>query len=134
VSRMAIVLALAGLMAVPAVAGAASASVTVIGTQTSLHQKGKAVTFTETLRIGRKLVGRDTINCTGVSGNIFNCKGKYTLSNGTISVAGRVNQARPNNQIAITGGTGSYAGGTGTLKLHDIGTSDRTQETFTFAS
>jgi hypothetical protein len=133
-SRIALVLALAGLMALPAVAGAAANSVTVVGTQTSLSQKGNSVTFTESLRLGNKSAGRDKVTCTGVSGSIYDCRGRYTFSNGTITVAGRINQTHPNNQIRITGGAGSYAGATGTLKLHDIGKTNRTQETFTFTS
>jgi Allene oxide cyclase barrel like domain len=135
VPRIAVVLALTGLMAVPAVAGAAAANtVTVVGSQTSLHQSGNSVTFTETLRLGRNAVGTDKVTCNGVSGNIYNCRAKYTLSNGTITAAGRYNQARVNNQIRITGGTGAYAGATGALKLHNIGRTNRTQETFVFAS
>jgi Allene oxide cyclase barrel like domain len=135
VPRIAAVLALMGLMAVPAVAGAAASNtVTVVGTQTSLHQSGNSVTFTETLRLGRRVVGTDKVTCNGVSGNSYNCRAKFTLSNGTITAAGRYNQARVNNQIRITGGTASYAGATGVLKLHDIGKSIRTQETFVFAS
>jgi hypothetical protein len=106
VPRIAVVLALMGLLAVPAVAGAAPANtVTVVGTQTSLHQSGNSVTFTETLRLGRRVVGSDKVTCNGVSGNIYNCRAKFTLSNGTITAAGRYNQARVNNQIRITGGT-----------------------------
>lgn len=128
--RIAIVVVLCGLMALPAVASAADV-VVLNATTTSQTQKGKTVTFVESLKLGRKNIGVDRIVCNQVSRAVYNCHGRYTFSNGTISVAGRVRPGARNNQVRVTGGTKTYAGAGGVLKLHNID-NIHTRETFVF--
>jgi hypothetical protein len=125
-----VVVALAGLMALPAVA-AASDIVVLNATTTSQTQKGKKVTFVESLKLGKKNAGVDRIVCTVISGANYNCRGTYTFSNGTITVAGRVNARARNNQVRVTGGTKTYKTAGGVLKLHTID-NIHTRETFEF--
>jgi hypothetical protein len=132
-SGIAVVLVVASLVAVPAVAGAASNSVTLIGTKTSQHQHGKSLSFTENLNLDDTPAAVDKITCNQVSGAVFNCRGRYVLPDGTISVAGRINTASADNQVRITGGTKAYVGAGGTLRLHILDRK-RTRETFTFGS
>jgi hypothetical protein len=132
-SRTALVLAAAGLMVLPALAGAKPASFTVVGTQTAIHQKGAKINFTETLRQGSKVVGTDVVACTQTSNTILQCRGVFQLQGGTLVVSGKDNVSKVNNTIGITGGSGRYAGARGQLKLHSIGKTDRTQETFQFS-
>jgi len=130
VRRIAIVVAVCGMFVVPAVA--AGADVVVLqATTTSQTQKGKTVTFIESLRLGRKMIGVDRVVCKQVRGTIYSCNGLYTFNNGTITVAGRVDPTKQNNQVRVTGGTKAYAGAGGVLKLHTID-SRRTRETFVF--
>ncbi len=129
--RIAIVVVLCGLMALPAVASAAADIVVLNATTTSQTQKGKTVTFLESLKLGRKNVGTDRIVCNQVRRSIYNCRGVYTFSNGTISVAGRVASGARNNQVRVTGGTKTYAGAGGVLKLHNVD-NIHTRETFVF--
>jgi hypothetical protein len=135
VSRIALFLAVAGLTIVPAIAGAAPPSLTVVGTQITIHQSGKTVTFTETLRLRSRLVGGNAVTCTLISGkSIYRCHALYTFSRGTVIASGKVDKANPNNHLFISGGTGVYDGAKGNLALHDIGKTNRTRETFNFTS
>jgi len=130
VRRIAIVAALCGMLALPTLASGADV-VTLMATTLSQTVKGKTVTFVETLRLGRKTAGVDRIVCRQIRGSVYNCTGRYTFSNGTITVAGRVNPKKVNNQVRVTGGTKTYVGAGGVLKLHTIDNL-HTRETFVF--
>src|SRR5262249_41749512 len=130
VHRIAIVVALCGMFALPTVASAADV-VTLLATTTSQTQKGKTVTFVESLKLGRKTIGVDRIVCNQVRGTIYHCPPTYRLSSGPSTVAGRVNPEKVDNQVRVTGGTKSYKNAGGVLKLHTID-ARRTRETFVF--
>jgi hypothetical protein len=75
---------------------------------------------------GEKRLGRVSSVCVSTDrrGQAMQCTGALTLPDGTIMLEG------PGNPLAITGGTGAYAGARGTAEGHDH--DGRTTLTVTF--
>ncbi len=125
--------ALTGALVFPLAAAAASpAPIRAIATQTSSTQKGKHQTLTEALRAGGEVIGHDRIACLTLTQASMKCTAVFTLPKGQVKVAGTVHFDKPMSKLAITGGTGAYAGATGTLALR-FGAGNKTTETFTFS-
>src|SRR4029079_8094758 len=67
---------------------------------------------------GGKAVGRGTVTCTQVNpaGTQYTCSGVNHFTGGDLTTAGIFSPLAKSFSLAITGGTGAYAGARGTLK------------------
>jgi hypothetical protein len=132
VIRCASVLALAGALIIPVAAIAATpANISAVATQTSSHQAGKLLTFTETLRTAGKVIGHDKVACTTISKSAIACHGVFTFATGKVSVKGVVSFAKKTNTLPITSGSGAYASVKGSLTLKNL-TQTTTTQVFKF--
>jgi hypothetical protein len=93
-------------------------------------RQGKVLTSKETLYESGKVVGQDVSRCTETPSSRLQCRGTYTLHNGTIRFAGTIGFG--NNRIPITGGTGTYRGAHGTVSTIFNKTETRATETLMF--
>jgi hypothetical protein len=132
--RPVLALALAGAVVAPVAASAASAPapIAAIATQTSSKQSGKTQRFTEVLRVKGKVVGKDAITCVQLTQATMKCAAVFTFTSGKVNVAGTVHFDKPSSKLAITGGTGTYAGAGGALTLK-FPSDTKTIETFSFS-
>jgi hypothetical protein len=82
---------------------------------------GDAVIFTEDLRAKGHKVGGNYGVCTWVVGSIAQCEATLQLDGGKVVAAGTYDFAAPRAvTLAVTGGTGSYRGSRGTLRLKHL--------------
>lgn len=117
--RSCFALALASTFVLPATAAlAAPAPITAIATQTSHKTVGKAQTFSETLRVGGKVIGTDKITCARQTKTVAKCSGVFTLGKGQIMVSGNLYANKKTDSLAIVGGTGTYKGAKGVFTVH----------------
>ena len=130
--RALLVLVAAGALAVPAVASATPSTFTAQAYQTSDTHSGNTQHFSETLKVGGKVAGHDTITCKAVSATRAQCTATFTFATGTFMVSGPINPAKARNTIPIVGGTGSYKGARGMLHL-DFLSATRAVETYAFS-
>ncbi len=72
--------------------------------------------------------GRAYVSCTAVTASVNLCHAAYVLKGGQIDVQVAVTGTPTGDTLAVTGGTGSYAGVTGWARAVDTGpdTGDRT--------
>ncbi|MDX6707504.1 MAG: hypothetical protein QOF69_3515 [Solirubrobacteraceae bacterium] len=83
---------------------------------------GDRFAFTNDDFAGHKKVGRDQISCMAVSGSSAQCSASFLLHRGVIEAAG----ALPLNKnpkvvvLAITGGTGRFAGARGFIRSTEL--------------
>jgi hypothetical protein len=73
---------------------------------------GDIAIVTRNLSQGGKRVGKLRLACLFTTASSNHCTGSAALAGGTLEVAG-VSNPQPTTQIAITGGTGKYAGARG---------------------
>lgn len=87
---------------------------------------GDLLAFTQTLTRDGKPAGQVHVTAVGVDHkrHLSEATGTITLSNGTIQIAGIVTM-KPTFTLTVTGGTGTYAGNSGTL---DFDASDNVQK------
>jgi hypothetical protein len=114
---LALGLAVAALAPATALAAPGGTGFTLQATQTARKITSTKQTFAETLRMGGKVVGHDQISCVPKSVGVGVCKATFTLTNGTITVAGLVHETTVTSKVPVTGGTGRYKGAGGTLSL-----------------
>jgi hypothetical protein len=114
---LALGLAVAALAPASALAAPDATGFTLQATQTARKITATQQTFAETLRIGGKVVGHDAISCLVKSPGVGTCKATFTLTNGTITVAGLVHETTATSKLPVTGGSGRYKGARGTLTL-----------------
>lgn len=129
----------AGLAALATAAALATTS-TAQSSSTTLHLVGhaqKSVGFFPTGRprsgaragFGDKVTGDETGTDTGVCTEIRSrllCSIEVRLSKGTLSLQGLLPQRSTRNPVAVTGGTGAYAGARGVAVVTDTGPSTTT--------
>jgi hypothetical protein len=83
---------------------------------------GDAFSFTDDLRQDGDLVGTSEGTCTVLPENAISCAATFTFAGGTVRASGPVDEGEDEtapSTIAITGGTGDYAGISGTLTILD---------------
>jgi hypothetical protein len=129
--RAILVLAAAGALVLPGVAAAKPATFTAQAFQTSFTHAGTTQRFSETLKVGGKVVGHDKIVCKAVSAASAQCAATFTFANGSFSVAGPLSPSKAKNDLPIVGGTGGYKGAKGVLHL-DFLSATRAVETYAF--
>jgi allene oxide cyclase len=78
---------------------------------------------------GQTRLGRSYLTCTFAGASLLNCRGTVVLRDGQITVQG-VARDEPATTIAVTGGTGRYAGARGTMAVRDEGARERATLTF----
>ena len=124
------VLAAAGVTAAIFITGSASGSaaktITFVHVQTSFSapdnrtrppRGGDRFTFTNDDLAGGKKIGHDQISCIAVSPHSAQCSATFLLRDGEIAAAGAL-PLNPTPKVvilAITGGTGDFAGAHGSL-------------------
>jgi hypothetical protein len=81
---------------------------------------GDSVYFTERLLESGKRVGRTEITCSFYSENAGRCFGTLKLPGGTIE-AGGTDLSGKSFAVAIFGGTGRYAGASGSVRITELG-------------
>jgi hypothetical protein len=69
-------------------------------------------------RPGAGRVGSLILACTAITATTQHCAGTLRLAGGTLEVAG-ISSPLPTTNIVLTGGTGAYAGDTGTGEAKD---------------
>jgi hypothetical protein len=129
--RAILVLAAAGALILPGPASAKPATFTAQAFQTSFTHSGNTQRFAETLKVGGKVVGHDTIVCKVASAAKAQCAATFTFATGSFSVAGPLDPAKAKNDIPIVAGSGSYKGAKGVLHL-DFLSATRAIETYAF--
>jgi hypothetical protein len=129
--RAMLVLAVAGALALPAVASAKPATFTAQAYQTSDTHSGNTQRFAETLKVGGKVVGHDKITCVVASSTRAQCTVTFTVGTGTFTASGPLNPTKQKQILAIIGGTGAYKGAKGALHLTFL-SETRAVETFVF--
>jgi hypothetical protein len=67
--------------------------------------------------VTRQVLGRFSSSCTIIEGTRADCEGTLQLRDGTIEVTGTPDLASTPIDMVVTGGTGRYAGATGTGQL-----------------
>ena len=129
--RAMLVLAAAGALALPAVASAKPATFTAQAYQTSDTHSGNTQHFTETLKVGGKVVGHDKIACK-IAAASAHCTATFTFATGTFTVSGPLNPSKTKNTLAIVGGTGAYKGAKGVMHLNFL-SATHAVETYVFS-
>jgi hypothetical protein len=99
-----------------------------------LHKTARVYSSRERLFVGASKVGEDSSRCVLVSKTV-QCVGSYTLTRGTLKIAGTL--TTPGNPLRITlkitGGTGSYKGARGMVVTVYNKTETKAKETLTFS-
>lgn len=82
---------------------------------------GDGVYFVESLyRAGRK-VGRTDVVCHFFGRSVARCSGTLSLAAGRLEAAGTIRFSGRSFSIPILGGTGTYAGASGVLRITELG-------------
>ena len=90
------------------------------------HSAGDVLIFTESLLDSSgSVVGRDAAVCTGLFDETMLCNGVYALSGGQIMVQLLQPGLTGTYDQPITGGTGQFAGATGTVTVVQGASGDR---------
>lgn len=102
---------------------------------TRTPQAGDVYASTERLLQGGDQVGSAKVRCTQVKGVTHNCAVTYGFAKGTIDVAGPIDfgEKMTQAQAPIVGGTGSYAGATGTVAV-TFNANNTSDDTLTFTT
>jgi len=104
---------LSAVAALPSVASATVVTLHLNAVVFGVHE-GKGVFLSrERVSDGKGLVGEDSTRCVSISRSKIRCHGIYTLPQGTIRFSGTQPRFTDSNLLAITGGTGAYAGAHG---------------------
>ena len=69
---------------------------------------------------GRKRLGRSYLSCTFIGRNTMSCTGTIDLVDGQLTIQG-VARDEKTTVVAVTGGTGRYAGAHGTMSITETG-------------
>jgi hypothetical protein len=124
-NRFAVAVMAAFFVASASSALAAPKPFSVLAVRTSGSSTKTTSSFTENLLTGKKVVGHDSVKCKVVSKTTA-CTGTFTFKAGGTIMIDSVLKAQGNDAtFKISGGTGPYAGSTGTLKLAVSSTSTK---------
>jgi hypothetical protein len=82
---------------------------------------GDGVYFSETLHQGARRVGRSDVVCHFFGRNTGRCAGTLSLATGRLEAAGTIRFGDGPFSIPILGGTGTYAGASGVLRVVPLG-------------
>ncbi|HEY5198032.1 MAG TPA: hypothetical protein VIJ51_13510 [Solirubrobacteraceae bacterium] len=109
---------LAAAVLLPATAAAAPTTIKFTAVQYHSSTKGKVFSFQEHFVSAGRTIGHDSISCTE-AGHLLNCTGIFVFTSGLLRVKAVVGNGKVNHGT-VTGGTGRYAGRTGTFTLTDV--------------
>ena len=119
--------------AVPARPASQPRHLTLVADHHIESETAKGLKFTERLRRGRHVVGSVAGRCSYAAlheGDAVPCTLKVTLPDGTMVVRGKLVPNAVRQKLSIVGGTGAYAGATGTAASVSLSQS-RTKLLFT---
>lgn len=103
---------------------------------TSSHTAGRLEVATDRLSIGRRVVGHDVVDCDKVTSTGFECAfTEFLTGRGTLQAQGFQGSTNAPVAMAIVGGTGAYAGASGTMTTSDENTAaEHYQLSYTLAT